>query len=138
MTMSTVREYMKEVVTVQDNQSVMKALELMLSKQKRIVAVVAPNNRIRGVVTYTDILKLLATEIKHSKILTGNIDQIMKDYTRFVFTETSNSMLDALKMMVDENVRNLVVIEGLEPVGMINQEIMLDWWLKEVVNAKES
>jgi CBS domain-containing protein len=134
--MASVSDYMTEVVVVQKSETVIEVIKTMVANQKRIVAVVGATNRIEGVVTYTDILKLLEADIKHSRIMSGTVEIIMKGYARFAFTEPTASLLEALRMMVDEGVRNLVVVRGLHPVGMINQEEILRWWLNEIVENK--
>jgi CBS domain-containing protein len=127
-----IKDYMQDVLILQENTAVREAMTEMLKQKQRLVAIVSANRRIQGVLTYGDIIRELHKDLKSSKILTATVETLMIDYTNFSFAEPNNTMLIALEQMAIKRLRNVVIIDRLVPVGVLKQENIIQWWLEVV------
>ncbi len=106
---ATVKDVMStNVVTLQENQDIKKAAELMLTKNKTHVPIVNSKNEIIGIITAWDLSKAIAKN-------TDNIEDIM---TRDVLTCYEDDSIDDVARKMEEH-----RISGLPVINEKNQVI---------------
>ena len=109
----------------------------MIEKDIRIVAVVTPNQRLQGVITFSDVLKTIVSEdVKSTTLLKESVEHIMTDLRHLAYIREDMIMLEATEEMVKANTRSLIVVKGLEPVGILHQSHILNWWYHEIIKPK--
>ncbi|MCS7123754.1 MAG: CBS domain-containing protein [Candidatus Aenigmarchaeota archaeon] len=104
--------YSKNLITINGNEDVKKAAELMLENKISSLIVVDSNNNIIGIITKTDLIKALS-----------NDQRKVKDFaTKKVITvEPSNSLLHAKELMIKNNIKRLPVLKEEKVVGIITE-----------------
>lgn len=132
-----VRDYMETVEMVAVDEASLAVIQKMIEKDIRIVAVVTLNQRLQGVVTLSDILRtIISDDIKSTTLLEESVEHIMTDIKHLAYVREDMIMLEATKEMVKANTRSLIVVKGLEPVGIIHQRHIVQWWYDEVIKPK--
>jgi len=132
-----VKDYMVKVELVGMDERCIDVIGKMVTQNIRIVAVVTPNNRLQGVVTLSDILKTITSdEVKSTTLLEERIEYIMTDQKHLAYVIEDMIMLQAAKEMLKANTRSLIVVKGLEPVGILHQSQIVEWWYQDVIKQK--
>lgn len=102
------------------NSSVSEAAQIMREKKIGAIIVEAHGNPV-GLVTERDMVyKLIAEDFMDSRIM---IRKIMSSPILTVESETN--LIDALKIMEDNDFRRLLVVENGQPVGLLTQDSIL-------------
>lgn len=105
-----VEELMKEVYTVDENVSLLKAAQIMASK-KAGALVFVDGNKIKGIITEDDLVRNFNKNAKISSVMTSK-----------VITISANDSVDkALQLMNNRKIKRLPVLSDSEKlVGMVN------------------
>jgi predicted transcriptional regulator len=108
------------IATIDPQSHVVSAANIMRSSMISCL-IVLDKGHLSGIVTETDVLKkAVTTGHNFCKI---KVEQIMSTPVRSV--PRSTSVMDASRIMEDENIRRLVVLEEGRPVGIITQTDMV-------------
>lgn len=111
----------KNIVTVRKDQTVADAIKLMNKhKISRLPAIAPKTGELVGIITETDI----ATKIASAKYETVPLSHIRIStiMTHDVVTaKPSDSLLNVLKMMVDNHIGGVPIMDGDEIVGMVTK-----------------
>ncbi len=118
----TVEQFMvTDLLTVRPEDVVDLAASLMNWKQIRHIPVENDEGKLVGIVTHRDLLKLLVASKPEN---TTVIRDIME--TNLVTVKAKTSTLDALRLMRENNVGSLPVVEDEKLVGLITTQNFLD------------
>ncbi|MDX2077055.1 MAG: CBS domain-containing protein [bacterium] len=132
-----VKDYMDTVELVGVDESCLSVISKMIEKDIRIVAVVTPNQRLQGVITLSDILRTITSDdIKSTTLLEESVEHIMTDLRHLAYIREDMIMLESAEEMVKANTRSLIVVKGLEPVGILHQSHIISWWYHEIIKPK--
>lgn len=129
----TVADYMDPIEIVTLDTPCSEIITLMRDKNTRIVAVCGVNMRIKGIITFSDILKQLANDIRSANLIKGLAEDIMTDYDHIVCVREDMIMLQALREMTTNGVHSLVVTKGFQPTGVLHQIHFIKWWQDDVI-----
>ena len=110
-----------EVFVIKASETVTRACEIMEKNKIGALLVVddnsnESNNNVIGIITERDIVKTIAHH--QHKIEYKKVDQIMSNKLISATPETSTE--DAVKLMVENQIRHLAVMEGEKLLGVIS------------------
>ena len=110
-----------EVFVIKASETVTRACEIMEKNKIGALLVVddnsnESNNNIIGIITERDIVKTIAHH--QHKIEYKKVDQIMSN--KLISTTPETSTEDAVKLMVENQIRHLAVMEGEKLLGVIS------------------
>ncbi len=115
-----VKNFMFQLEKMDGNRSVSEAAQTMREKRIGSIIVEAHGNPV-GIVTERDMVyKLIAEDLMDSRIM---LRKIMSSPVLTVDSETQ--LIDALKIMEDNDFRRLLVVENGKPVGLLTQDSIL-------------
>jgi CBS domain-containing protein len=115
------RDVMSEDIGTIDPQSNVASAARIMSVEKISCLVILEDGHLSGIVTETDVLKKVIAAGHNFRKL--KVEQIMSSPVRSI--PHSASVMDASRIMEDENIRRLVVLEEGKPVGIITQTDMV-------------
>lgn len=118
----TVKDLIKDkIVFVRPNNSVYEAAKIMEKNQITSVLVKDASEKIVGIVTNSDIVyKIVATNVSSEKTKMGKI------MSRDLLTiEGNESMFKARQIMLDKNVRHLIVTSDNNQIGVVTAKEIL-------------
>jgi CBS domain-containing protein len=105
----------REVVTIDENVSVKEAADIM-SEQGISSVLVTREGRATGILTERDILKRIVAEDKNSK--KTKVKDIMS--SPLVVIEPNTDLEEAARLMFDNKIKNLPVIDKNRLVGLVS------------------
>jgi len=115
--MAQIRDIMeKNVVTIEDDKTVLDAAHLISEKDVSFL-VIMKNNIPVGVLSESDFVKRLAADDKKASEVI--VSEIMSSNFRWVEPETE--IEDAIQKMLNNNVRRLVILDNNKLAGVITQ-----------------
>jgi CBS domain-containing protein len=127
MTGKTVNEYMsKDVVTAPPDMTVGAAAKSMMNNGFRRLPIIRDNVLI-GIITASDILRLLGSGEMFDRLVTGNAREVFEVPIRtlikrdVLFTTSDVDIGEAASLMLDKNVGSLPVLEDGELKGIITE-----------------
>lgn len=129
-----VDEYMKKTsgIMVTTDTYMTDVLKLMLQQKTPVVIVTDVNRMIQGIITGSDVVLHLEKAIDSSTLKTGFAEHVM---TRGVIgLPLGTSMLDAIEKMFRHRLHAIVITRGYEPVGLLTQLDIIQWWVDEHAN----
>lgn len=103
-----VKEIMKKPIVIEKNISLKEAAHIMSTKQLRALIVVE-KNKVKGIITHTDLVNNFAQTGKIASILQKNV----------ITVEADDEISTALTLMRDNNIHHLPVVKKTELVGVI-------------------
>lgn len=105
-----------EVISVLEDASIMDALRIMQSRGIGALVVLAPDGRLRGVMSEREVILALAHDGSRA------LDRRVRDLTMFggPVVAPTDSIGDAMKIMTDRRARHLPVVSGSSVVGLIS------------------
>ncbi len=116
----------KDIVSVEENESVLKAVEIMLSKNIGSVAV-RRKGEIAGILTERDILsRVLAEKRDLEKTKVGEVMS-----SPLITVDADSSLYKISRKMIENNIRRIFVEENGKIVGLISQQDLVI----EIMNA---
>lgn len=136
----------KDVVTIPPTMSVVGAVKTMFSKKfRRLPVADAGTNRLKGIVTSMDIVDFLGGGSRHLIIknrfkgnllaaVNGSISEIMEE--NVVTMNEKDSLKDALRIMIDENVGGIPITDGDKRVKAIVSERDFIFLISGVMTGK--
>lgn len=111
----------KDIVTIRKDQTVADAIKLMNKhKISRLPAISAKTDELVGIITETDIATKIASakyeslplsHIRISTIMTGDV----------ITAKPTDSLLNVLKVMVDNHIGGIPILDGDKIVGMVTK-----------------
>ena len=110
-----------EVFVIKASETVTRACEIMEKNKIGALLIVddnsnESNNNVIGIITERDIVKTIAHH--QHKIEYKKVDQIMSN--KLISTTPETSTEDAVKLMVENQIRHLAVMEGEKLLGVIS------------------
>lgn len=114
----TVSEVMGPIATVEEYQTVRDAAQLLVCSRGDLLAVVAANGELTGVITDWDITKASATACAEDV----PISQIMS--AEVISAAPSDSILDVVRKLEHYEISAMPVVTGDEVVGVISADIL--------------
>ena len=105
----------KEVVILEENDSVKKAAEIMAQLDVSAI-IVAAEGKTKGILTERDILKRIVAEGKNSR--KTKVKDIMS--SPLVTIEPSTDLEEAARLMFEKKIKNLPVSHENRLIGLIN------------------
>jgi len=115
--MGQIRDIMeKNVVTIEDDKTVLDAAHLISEKDVSFL-VIMKNNIPIGVLSESDFVKRLAADDKKASEVV--VSEIMSSNFRWVEPETE--IEDAIQKMLNNNIRRLVILDDNKLAGVITQ-----------------
>ncbi len=127
----TVGDYMSpNVVTAPANMSIEKISRMIVQKGFRRLPIIQ-DGVLTGIITASDIMKYMASGEAFSKIITGDIKDVMELPIKslikrtLVMTDPKTKLRDAANLMVDKDVGSLPVMEEGSMVGIITERDFL-------------
>jgi CBS domain-containing protein len=112
----------KTVITIQGDSSMAKAAQILLENKITALPVVDPCRQMVGILTSTDLFRMLLSEYP----ALNNATQIRDYMTRDVQTICpETTLLDAQRMMANKRIRALPVIDGELLVGIVTRTDLL-------------
>lgn len=128
----TVTDYMLDITTsvVTEDTLVLDAVKSYLEYESHIIIVTdATRKRLVGIITPTDLIKEIRSNTESSNLKTGNLKAIVN--AEFISRAVDTLMLDAMDIMGRRGIHTLVITRGFEPVGLITQHSIVQWWFEE-------
>ncbi len=115
--MGQIRDIMeKNVVTIDEDSSVLDAAQLLKEKEISFL-VITKNNKPIGVVTESDFVRKLVVDDKIAS--KTSLSEIMS--YKFRSVESSTDIEDAIQKMLNNKIRRLLVIDQEKLVGVITE-----------------
>jgi PAS domain S-box-containing protein len=112
---------MSKYIDTIDPQSTVASAAMIMSAGKISCLIVSRDGHLSGIVTETDILKKAVADGRDFRKM--KVEQIMSSPVRSI--SHRSSVIDVSRVMEDENIRRLVVLEEGRPVGIITQTDMV-------------
>ncbi len=110
-----VRDVMvREVITVDENSSVKKAVDIMNEVQIGSL-IVLEEGKAKGIVTERDFLRRVIAEARD--VMNTKVKEIMT--TPLVVVEPSMDLEDAVKLMLQSKIKKLAVVDANKLVGIV-------------------
>jgi len=104
----------REIITVDGNVSVSKAIEIMASKS--IGALVIQDEKYPdGIITERDVLRLWSEK---EKVQNAPVKEIMSK--NLVVTNIDDTLIDAMAVMIRKKIRHLLVMDGVTVAGLLS------------------
>lgn len=125
----------KDFEAISQNISVIEALQVMRDKSVGWLVVVTPNHHLQGIVSASDIIRTLDNDISSPKLLQGLVKDIMIHPDDIAYVDDNDVMAVAIRKLAHRNLRAIVVMKGLECIGVLDQLTIINWWLQEVVST---
>lgn len=104
--------YVKNIVKINKDEDIKKAAEIMLENDISSLVVVDNYNNVIGLVTKTDLVKTLLNDKRKIK------DFVNK---KVITVNPNNSLLHAKELMLKNNIKRLIVVDGERVVGIITE-----------------
>ncbi|MBC7080148.1 MAG: CBS domain-containing protein [Methanothrix sp.] len=128
---TTVSDYMSpNVVTAPASMSIEKTSRMIVQKGFRRLPIIQ-DGILTGIITASDIMKYMASGEAFSKIITGDIREVMEQPIKslikrsLIMTDPRTRLKDAANLMVEKDVGSLPVMEGGSMVGIITERDFL-------------
>jgi len=106
----------KNVITVTPKNSIVQAKEKMLKNDIGAI-IIADKSEVLGILTEYDVVMQFYDQ--RGKLDTKDISNYMRKHVRAVTPETS--VFEANKLMLDKNMRRLLIVDGNRIVGIVTQ-----------------
>src|SRR5262245_871898 len=124
----------RSVLTVSRTATVMEAVELMASGKVGSVVVV-DDNRIAGIFSERDVMLRVVLEGRDPKRTT--VEEVMTSHVYSISMRTTGD--EALKIMIQEHVRHLPVVdEASRPQAIVSMRSLLEEKVKELHSQLDS
>jgi len=118
--METVKDILaskgREVIGVDQDATLIAALEVMAEKNVGSVLVLDAKGAIQGLFSERDFVRKII--IKGRSMETTKVKEIMTSHVLYVETDTTLS--DCMNLMTEKRVRHLPVLEGGRPIGIVS------------------
>lgn len=128
----TARDIMIPMKTIDMNSSVEAAAELITDGLNNIISVVSPQGKLAGVVTSWDIAQAVAKgvcdELSLENIMTRKV----------VSASPSDSILDIVRELEQNQISAMPVVEDGEVLGMINSDLLAHRYLLQYLESQET
>ncbi len=128
----TARDIMIVMKTITITGSVQEAAALITDGLNNIIAVVSPQGKLAGVVTAWDIAHAVAQgvceELSLENIMTREV----------VFASPSDSLLDVVRDLEQNQISAMPVVEDGEVLGMINYDLLAQRYLLQYLESQEA
>ncbi len=112
----------KTLVSTKGSRTVGYALNLTLENKIRRVIVTDDAEKFVGVVTQQDLLKYLEEDFYR---LTIKIKHVLNNFNNLVSVEPSETLYNALKLMVDNKISAVAILKDRKPIGIITEKDVL-------------
>lgn len=126
-----VDEYIKKVggLMVTTDTNMTDVLKLMLQQKTPVIIVTDPNRSLQGIITGSDVLLHIGRDFNSDVLKNGTAEIVM---TRGVIgLPVGASMLDAHEKMFRHRLHALAVTRGFEPIGLLTQLDIIQWWVDQ-------
>lgn len=123
------RDYMSPAICLPIGTQNAEVIRMMLESGSRVVLCVDVNLHVKGIVSGTDYIREIDRDVTSSRIINGNIENLMSPDLRYVTEDTI--MVEVVEKMNRYHLQSIVVMRGMEPKGVINQLDLLRWWHDE-------
>ncbi|MBU5590504.1 CBS domain-containing protein [Clostridium sp. MSJ-4] len=118
----------KNVIAVNDKDTVNKALNMLIDKRINGAPVVDKDNNLKGIIVKADIYRFLVDEGHYD---TYPVESVMKK--EVVTAETEEKIIDvAKKIRYNDIVAIPVVDKSNKVIGMISMEDIIDYFIEEL------
>ncbi len=132
----------KNVITVQEDTPIDKAIELLAEMDITGMPVVDKTNRLLGIITEQDVMHLFYDE---SSLLYGNPDEHNKTVSDFmstpvIFFDENESVMEVCRCLKDYHFRRVPVTSEGKVIGLISRQDIIKYVLqkrREEISAEE-
>jgi len=141
-----IEDYLKEknrpVITIFENDSIAKALNVFKTTKVSKLIVVNKALRLRGIISYYDLISYLVSPKNAPRKggIKNNFSQLLvKNFAKFyVITMDKNSYVNqALKLILEKKIGSVVIVdEQKHPIGIITTKDLLHFLIRNKVDNK--
>lgn len=105
----------RDVVTVRSDTPIVEAGQIFLQKKFGCLPVVRENNRLEGIITVADLLRLYIQQYATVELM--DIESMMQ--TQVITATPAMSLAEVQRLMRDHHIRHVPVVSGKHLVGML-------------------
>ncbi len=127
--MDSVKNFLQpHIVSIESSEPAATGAKLMTSEETKVL-IVKENGKHIGLVTASDfVAKIIAAELNGANVKIGDIA------SRPLITINNDApMNEALALMLDHNIRSLVVTENEQPCGLLHSKDIAAYYFQDVL-----